>query len=94
MKLRDMLKDRLKEDEELTKDFEFVKDLGMAIILSGIIIITSFITMTLILFYSSPFLLVWSALLLMLRIRVCDGGIDLSLIKIIRKYVRISITIK
>lgn len=94
MKLRDMLKDRLKEDEELADDFEFIKDFGMAIILSGIIIIISFITVTLILFYSSPFLLVWSALLLMLRIRVCDSGIDLSLINIIRKYIRISITIK
>ena len=40
MKLRDMLKDRLKDDEELAKKRELIKDIGMLIILSGIIIIT------------------------------------------------------
>lgn len=92
MKLGDMLKDRLKGDEELAKKCELIKDFGMALALSGIITVALFITMTFIFFYSSPLLLVWSLLLILLKLRVCDSGIQISLEKIIRKRLKLYLT--
>lgn len=92
MKLRDMLKDRLKDDDELAKKCDTIKDLGIAIALSGIIVVALFITMAFIFFYSSPLLLVWSLLLILLKLRVCDSGIQISLEKIIRRRLKLYLT--
>jgi len=94
MKLRDMLKDRLKDDEELAKKYDLIKDFGITLTLSGIITVALFITVTFIFFYGSPLLLIWSLLLILLKLRVCDSGIQISLEKIIRKHLRLYINFK
>lgn len=94
MKLRDMLKDRLKDDEELAKKYELVKDVGMLITLSGIIIITLLVMVTFFFFYGSPWMIIWTLILMMFRIRLCEEGIQVSLIKITQRRLDISITIK
>lgn len=93
MKLRDMLKDRLKDDEEFAKKCELVKDIGIVVILSGIIIVLLFIMITFFFFYGSPWIIIWTIMLILFRIKLCDEGIVVSLIKIIQKRLDVSITI-
>ena len=88
MKLKDILNVELS-----TEDFELIKGIGILIVLSGIIIITSFIIMTFIYFYSSPIMIILMAILLLLRIRICGAEIDISPAKILNRYFKISMTL-
>jgi hypothetical protein len=93
MKLIDKLKDRLKDDELSTKDIETMKNMGILIGLSGIIVIISIIIMTFIFFYGSPMTLILVTILLLLRVRLCGSEVDISFIKILNKYFKISISL-
>lgn len=90
-KLGDRLKYKCKRFID-TEDFELITGLGVASLLSAIFVIGGFLVMIFTFFYGSPELIIWSVLLLMLKIRVCNGGIDISLQGIIQKYFKIHIT--
>lgn len=76
------------------EDKQLIKDFAIAATISGIIVIGTFLIMIFIFFYGSPTMIVLAALLLMLRIKVCDAGTEISFTKIIQKYLKISITIE
>lgn len=75
-----------------TEDFELIKGLGIASLISAIFVIGSIAAMSFTFFYGSPEIVIWSVLLLLLKIRVCNGGIDISLHGILQKYFKIDIT--
>ena len=76
-----------------SEDKQFIKDFGIVAILSGILIIGVFFVISLIFFYGSPFTLAWLAILSVLRLRICDEGVEISFAKIIQRYIKISISI-
>lgn len=76
-----------------SEDKKFIVELGILIIFAGICIIGTFLIMSFIFFYGNPLTIVLFALLFLFRIRICDTGTEISLEKIVRKYIKISITI-
>jgi hypothetical protein len=87
------LKDILKDDELSAKDIETMKNIGILVLLSGVTIILSIAIMAYIFFYNSPITIILMVILLLLRVRVCGSEVDVSFVKILNKYFKISITL-
>lgn len=77
------------------EDKQFIKDFGIVIMLSLIAVLGLFLIMTVMFFYGSPspFTIILIGIILMLKIRMCDSEIRVSLEKFLNKYFRISVTI-
>lgn len=75
------------------EDKEIIMEFGMALLLSGILIAGIFFIVTISFFYGSPWVVIWSLFLIMLKLRVCDAGLEVSLEKFLHKYIKISVTI-
>lgn len=76
-----------------SKDKQFIIEFGILTIFATICIIGTFLIMSFIFFYGNPLTIVLCCLLVLLRIKVCDTGTEISLVKILRKYFKISLTI-
>ncbi len=75
------------------EDKQFIIELGILIIFAGICIAGAFLIMSFIFFYGDPLTIILCCILILLKIRVCDTGIEVSFEKILRKYLKISVTI-
>ena len=75
------------------EDKEFIINFGILTILAGISIAIIFSIMTFIFFYGDPLTIVLCCLLVLIKIRVCDTGIEVSFEKFIKKHLKISLTI-
>jgi hypothetical protein len=75
------------------EDKQFLVEFGILVIFATICIVATFLIMTFIFFYGDPLTIVLCCVLVLLRIKVCGPGIEISLIKILRKYIKISVTI-
>lgn len=93
--------DEKKDSEQLVEEFvqfvqefaRFIKDYGIVIMVSIAIVAIMFVATLFIFFYGSPWMVIWSVMLIMLKFRVCDYGVDITLEKFINKHLKISITI-
>lgn len=76
-----------------SEDKETIMEFGIALLLSGVLIVGIFFMMTFIFFYGPPWIIPWSLFLIMLKLRICDTGLEVSLEKFLHKYLKISVTI-
>jgi len=74
------------------EDKEFIVNFSILTILAAISIAIIFSIMTFIFFYGNPLTIVLCCLLVLIKIRICDIGIEVSFEKFIRKYLKISLT--
>lgn len=89
--IKKIIKDKIKDKLE-PEDIEFIRDFGIIFVSSGAFIISSILIMTFMFFYGSPWIIVWSVLLILLKIRFCESGLEVSLEDFLRKHFKISIT--
>lgn len=75
------------------EDKKFIVEFSIMIILATISIVATFLIMSFIFFYGDPLTIVLCCILVLLRIKICDTGTEVTLIKILRKYIKISVTI-
>ena len=76
-----------------SEDKEFIINFSILTIFAAVSMFIIFSIMTFIFFYGDPLAIVLFCLLLLIKIRVCDTGIEVSFEKFIRKYFKISLTI-
>ena len=76
-----------------SEDKQFLIEFGILVIFATISILGSILIMSFIFFYGNPLTIVVFCLMLILRIKICDTGTEISLVKILRKYFKISVTI-
>lgn len=74
------------------EDKQFLIEFGILVIFATIFVIGSLIIVSFIFFYGNPLTIVVFCIMLILRIKICDTGTEISLIKILRRYFKISIT--
>jgi hypothetical protein len=75
------------------EDKQFIVEFGVLAIFSAICVVATFLIMTFIFFYGDPFTIVLCCILVLLRIKVCNTGTEITLIKALRKYMKVSVTI-
>lgn len=76
-----------------SEDKQFIIEFVILAIFAGICIIGTFLIMSFIFFYGDPMTIVIACLLVLFRINICDSGTEISLIKILHRYIKISVTI-
>lgn len=75
------------------EDKRLIIEFGILAIISTVCIVGTILIMILVFFYGNPLTIVLCCILIMLRIRVCDTGTEVTLVKVLRKYFKVSITI-
>lgn len=75
------------------EDKQFLLEFGILVIFATICIVATFLIMTFIFFYGDPLTIVLFCILVLLRIKICDAGTEITLVKTLRKYFNVSITI-
>lgn len=96
--IKNIIKDKIEDvkykiiDQLEPEDIEFVRDLTIAFVLSGIIVISSIFILMFVFFYGSPWMIVWSVLLILLKFRFCESGLEISLEDFLKKHFKITIT--
>ena len=75
------------------EDKEFIINFSILTIFAAASIAIIFSIMTFIFFYGNPLTIVLCCLLVLVKIRVCDSGTEVSFEKFIKKYLKISLTI-
>lgn len=97
-KIKNIIKDKIEDikykirNQLEPEDIEFVRDLTIAFILSGILVISSIFILMFIFFYGSPWIIIWSILLILLKFRFCESGFEVSLEDFLKKHFKITIT--
>lgn len=92
--IKNMIKTKIEENirNKLSpEDIELISDLGIVFAFSLIFILTAMLIISFILFYSSPWIIAWSILLILLKIRFCESGLEISLIGFLKKYFKITV---
>lgn len=75
------------------EDKQFIIEFVILTIFAAVCIVATFLIMTFIFFYGNPLTIVAGCILVLLRIKVCDNGTEVTLIKTLHKYIKISVTI-
>jgi len=92
--IKDIIKAKIEEnvkDKLSPEDIIFISNLGIVFAFSLLFILTSILIISFILFYSSPWIIAWSVLLILLKIRFCESGLEVSLIGFLKRYFKITI---
>lgn len=75
------------------EDRQLIINFGIMAIIATVCIVAAFFILVVVFFYGNPLTIILCSLLIIFRIKICDSGVEISLVKILRKYIKISVTI-
>lgn len=88
------LKEKVEQMGINEKKIRDTADLIKAFAVAGIFLMIAFYIVMIIFFYGSLWIIAWSLLLLILKINVCNTGIQISIEDFIKRRLKITIEVK